>query len=191
MTPTGWNTLDLLVNQPPLSGDFEAQLVADNQDLPYVHVSFNAPFWEDVALDQPYGYQWFFTTQRGYIPLVVERAGKRSLPATYFPRGFSNNIQGLVVRVADGRGGSYERRAPAPGVVPFSSSVCPSGVDQACQIQLVQNLMDNELQSARSRKDLDAILQLYNAIYDLVNQQLETSDCTDPPIVTRFCGDHC
>jgi hypothetical protein len=190
------------VNQPPLSGNFDVQINAESQQLPYVLASFNAPFWEDSALDQPNGYQWFFTTQRGSIPLVVEIVGKRSLVSAYLPRGFSNNIQDLVVRVTDGRGGGYERRTPVPQIGSFSSPLCPSGVDQECQIALVQkyvslsfhctihrplltlmcvphSLMTNQLNLARSRHNLDAILQLYNAIYDILNMQLETRNGTD------------
>jgi hypothetical protein len=39
--------------------------------------------------------------------------------------------------------------------------------------------MTNQLNLARSRHNVDAILQLYNAIYDILNMQLETRNGTD------------
>jgi hypothetical protein len=129
--------LDVLVNQPPLSGNFRVEIAEDAEDKPYVLASLSAPFWEDAPVDQPYGYRFGFVTQRGSVPFVAERARKNGLASVYMPRGFSNNVQALVAQVADGRGGEYEQTTPMPGVNAFSSSLCPSGVDEACQILLV------------------------------------------------------
>jgi hypothetical protein len=66
-----------------------------------------------VALDQP-SYGRFFTTGNGSTSLSSsserESWQEESQPAAYFPRGFSNNIRGLVARVdhRDGRGGNEE-----------------------------------------------------------------------------------
>lgn len=112
-------------------------------DKPYAIAQFSALYWEDLALQQPYGYMWFLTTQRGNIPLVSERSIKSGLASLYLPRGFSNNIRELGVYVTDGQGSGYYRTKPminTASLFPLSS-VCPSGLDFGCQETLANGYM--------------------------------------------------
>lgn len=134
----GWTTIDVLVNQPPLSGNFDAQIVQNSENKPFVVAQLDAPYWDDILLDQPFTYQWFFETQRGDSPFLAERYTKRALDSVYMPRGFSNNIRNLGVQVTDGRGANYYRRKPMMNTATsFTSALCSDGMDEFCQDQLI------------------------------------------------------
>jgi len=189
------------VDQPPLSGDFQAVITEDNPQNPYVLASFRAPFWEAEPISQPFSYNWFFVTQRGSISFVAEQARVSTLDQFYMPRDFSGNIQELYVRVADADGQAYTRSWPTLWVSAFSSDLCPNGIGSACQLIVTQkffshfqrivrnninshlpnSLLNHELALAQSRKNLDQIVQLYNVVYDFLNQQLPTKNinCTN------------
>ncbi|KAL6058314.1 Filamin B, beta (actin binding protein 278) [Balamuthia mandrillaris] len=165
----GYSTLTVLINQPPLSGNFEAEILEDDPELAFVTVKLTASLWEDEEADYPWTY--LFVAGADEVPLSQPSLSNVLVANVARPQ-FPGPIS-LFLYVTDAYGASFRKELfPPLEVEPVGLDSCPGGrfEDGSCQLVLAQRVFEDQLTAAVEKGNTDLMAQYISTILDLINQ---------------------